>query len=343
MITSTPHRHIKKRLIKTVGAHTPCSCGYMQDGGLYFYIKDYQGNVRVVLNQANQPVEVNSYYPYGGLMAATATEGNQPYKYSTKELDRENGLDWYDFHARQMDPMVPRFTTIDPKCEKYYAISPYAYCAGNPIAYIDPNGEKIYVSNEYVDLFLEDLQAVFGEYTSGFSFNDGYLQYTGSNKGMTKEQKELLKGITKLIQSNDVTSISYVDKKEVIDKDRNYYLLATDNHGGEATALIADNPKLWCNYIIVTPTPKESFTVREVLPNFYKTYNPITCLNKDNGLKNFEDKTVPTNRADLLWHGIGHVVYAGKQQEKVIIYNNYARTILKLPQRKYDEEHNYFK
>ena len=101
MITSTPHRHIKKRLIKTVGAHTLCSCGYMQDGGLYFYIKDYQGNVRVVLNQANQLVEVNSYYPYGGLMAATTTEGTQPYKYSTKELDRENGLDWYDFHARQ--------------------------------------------------------------------------------------------------------------------------------------------------------------------------------------------------------------------------------------------------
>ena len=51
MITSTPHRHIKKRLIKTVGAHTLCSCGYMQEGELYFYIKDYHGNVRVVLNQ----------------------------------------------------------------------------------------------------------------------------------------------------------------------------------------------------------------------------------------------------------------------------------------------------
>ena len=101
MTTSTPPRHTKKRLIKTVGAHTLCSCGYMQDGGLYFYIKDYQGNVRVALNQANRPVEVNSYYPYGGLMAATTTEGTQPYKYSTKELDRENGLDWYDFHARQ--------------------------------------------------------------------------------------------------------------------------------------------------------------------------------------------------------------------------------------------------
>ena len=53
MITSNPHRHTKKRLMKTVGAHTLCSCGYMQDGGLYFYIKDYQGNVRVVLNQVN--------------------------------------------------------------------------------------------------------------------------------------------------------------------------------------------------------------------------------------------------------------------------------------------------
>ena len=51
MTASNPHRHIKKRLMKTVEAHTPCSCGYLQDGELYFYIKDYQGNVRVVLNQ----------------------------------------------------------------------------------------------------------------------------------------------------------------------------------------------------------------------------------------------------------------------------------------------------
>ena len=53
MTTITPPRHTKKRLMKTVGAHMLCSCGYMQDGELYFYIKDYQCNVRVVLNQAN--------------------------------------------------------------------------------------------------------------------------------------------------------------------------------------------------------------------------------------------------------------------------------------------------
>ena len=53
MTDSNPYRHTKKRLMEAVGAHMLCSCGYMQDGGQYFYIKDYQGNVRVVLNQAN--------------------------------------------------------------------------------------------------------------------------------------------------------------------------------------------------------------------------------------------------------------------------------------------------
>ena len=51
-----------------------------------------------------------------------------------------NGLDLYDFHARQYDPALGRFTTPDPLSEKYYHISPYAYCANNPINAIDPNG-----------------------------------------------------------------------------------------------------------------------------------------------------------------------------------------------------------
>lgn len=38
-----------------------------------------------------------------------------------------------------------RFVTIDPLAEKYYSISPYVYCANNPIKYIDPNGEDIWI------------------------------------------------------------------------------------------------------------------------------------------------------------------------------------------------------
>ncbi len=39
------------------------------------------------------------------------------------------------------------FTGIDPMAEKYYGISPYAYCAGNPVNYVDPDGRvpRVYV------------------------------------------------------------------------------------------------------------------------------------------------------------------------------------------------------
>ena len=49
------------------------------------------------------------------------------YQYSGKEFDRMNGLDLYDFHARQYDPVLGRFTTPDPLSEKYYHLSPYAW------------------------------------------------------------------------------------------------------------------------------------------------------------------------------------------------------------------------
>ena len=132
----------------------PCSCGYIIGGEYYFYIKDYQGNIRVVLNQSNQPIELNSYYPYGALMAATATEGNQPYKYCAKELDRENGLDLYDSQARWYAPQIGRTSTLDPMAEKYPHLSPYLWCAANPITLTDPTGKELKPKGE------EELQVI---------------------------------------------------------------------------------------------------------------------------------------------------------------------------------------
>lgn len=113
--------------------------GYQADSTYYYYITDYQGNVRAVIDQNGSLKEINNYYPYGGLMGAAWT-GVQPHKYGGKELDRQNGIDWYDFEARYQDPMLPMFTTQDPLAEKMPDISPYVYCAGNPIRFIDPNG-----------------------------------------------------------------------------------------------------------------------------------------------------------------------------------------------------------
>jgi hypothetical protein len=47
------------------------------------------------------------------------------------------------YGARHYDPCIMRFTTMDPMCEKYYHLSPYAYCGNNPVNAVDLNGDTI--------------------------------------------------------------------------------------------------------------------------------------------------------------------------------------------------------
>ena len=121
--------------------------GYIacKDRTFHFYLKDHQGNNRVVANESGGIEQVNHYYPFGGLFGESSGGDVQKYKYGGKELERMHGVDLYDFSARMQDPVLGRFNTMDPMCEKYYSISPYAYCNNNPIMYIDPNGMDIVI------------------------------------------------------------------------------------------------------------------------------------------------------------------------------------------------------
>lgn len=67
----------------------------------------------------------------------------QPFRFGGKENLGSVGLNLLDFGARMFSPSAMRWTTMDPMAEKYYDISPYVYCAGNPVNYVDPDGEKI--------------------------------------------------------------------------------------------------------------------------------------------------------------------------------------------------------
>lgn len=65
----------------------------------------------------------------------------QPWRFGGKELLSASSLDLYDFEARLYDPALGRFLQPDPMAEKYYDVSPYCYCADNPVAYVDPDGK----------------------------------------------------------------------------------------------------------------------------------------------------------------------------------------------------------
>ena len=66
-------------------------------------------------------------------------------KCNGKEMDRMYGLDWLDYGARMDNPAIGLWTQVDPLCEKYYNVSPYVYCAGNPVNYVDPDGREVYM------------------------------------------------------------------------------------------------------------------------------------------------------------------------------------------------------
>lgn len=53
-----------------------------------------------------------------------------------------NGLDLYDSEARWYDSLLGRTTTMDPLAEKYYSLSPYLWCAGNPVKFVDKVGKQ---------------------------------------------------------------------------------------------------------------------------------------------------------------------------------------------------------
>jgi RHS repeat-associated protein len=119
--------------------------GYIETSIYHYYLTDHLCNNRIVANASGTVIQKNHYYPFGTAFAegTTQEQGKQPYKYNGKELDQMHGLNLYDYSARYYESAIGRFTTVDPLVEKYYSISPYAYCLNNPLKYIDPDGRKI--------------------------------------------------------------------------------------------------------------------------------------------------------------------------------------------------------
>ena len=73
----------------------------------------------------------------------TQTMRFHPFVFTGKERDEETGYGY--FGARYMDhDLMTLWLSVDPMADKYPSISPYAYCAWNPVKLVDPKGREIY-------------------------------------------------------------------------------------------------------------------------------------------------------------------------------------------------------
>ena len=128
--------------------------------------------------------------------------------YAGKRLDRMHGLDWYDFGARQYDPVYGRFAGTDPLCEKYPHLSPYAYCGNDPVNFVDPDGRIIMIHGDGTDGSLELLRQ-FGDKRVTFYYDKetGNLTYSINlnKKGKPYKLNKQLRNLLSIIDDQSVT------------------------------------------------------------------------------------------------------------------------------------------
>ncbi len=121
--------------------------GYFDaDGKVHYFVTDYQGNVLEDRKARGTVVASTGYYPYGEPW--TEPRGGNDRWFGGKERLAAEGLPMSDFGPRLLNHAYPSWHTQDSKLEDYYPLSPYSYCAGNPVRYIDPTGEDLYFFND---------------------------------------------------------------------------------------------------------------------------------------------------------------------------------------------------
>lgn len=145
--------------------------GRLLTNGVRYHVTDHLGSVVAVVDGITGAVyQANEYAPYGERADNTAVPTSSA---PTGETFREQftgkesqALDftapYLDFGARHYSPSLSRWLAPDPLSEKYYDISPYAYCDGNPVMLVDEDGRDFRKKRRFktiiisADYYVED-------------------------------------------------------------------------------------------------------------------------------------------------------------------------------------------
>jgi RHS repeat-associated protein len=114
---------------------------YDKENNLYFYLNDHLGSTRAVVKYGGSGQVTDKYwYDVYGSSESQTSFSDQKHRYTGKPFDDDIGIDIYYYGARYYDPELGRFLSVDPLASKYPDLSPYAYCANNPLKFVDKDG-----------------------------------------------------------------------------------------------------------------------------------------------------------------------------------------------------------
>ena len=150
---------------------------YVVDEERNYFVTDHLGNVRATVNQNGDVIGYDDYYPYGQVMpgrSSNTANANDIYKFTGHERDAELGLDY--MLARNYDPEIGRFLSVDPLYDKLPSYSPYVYTKNNPINSTDPDGRfPIQVLGAIVGAASEYAGQVLGNKIEGKSWSEALI------------------------------------------------------------------------------------------------------------------------------------------------------------------------
>ena len=118
----------------------------------FWYHPDHLGSSSWITSTSGGAVQHLHYLPWGEEQVNQRhTVTSAFYTFSAKEKDSETGLSY--FGSRYYNSDLSIWLSVDPMASKYPSLSPYSYCANNPVKLVDPNGDSLI--NPYKKLISE--------------------------------------------------------------------------------------------------------------------------------------------------------------------------------------------
>ncbi len=169
-------------------------------------------------------IQTDDYYAFGLAFNSYRRENTTPnqYLYNSMELQDELNLVLYDYLARKYDPMIGRFTTIDPHSENYLSWAPFNYVANNPIILTDPTGMDWYQDEKGNTMWKKGSDEIEGYKNIGenYSYRQGDVTYSYQQSELaTLEEHVLEPGDWKTSQTTNADGSKkqcYTSAKEMV-------------------------------------------------------------------------------------------------------------------------------
>ena len=134
--------------------------------------------------------------------------------FTGKELDVETGYSY--FGARYLDhTLTTAWLSVDPMADKYPSISPYAYCAWNPVKLVDPEGMDVYIIGDAAEQATSQLSSRGIKITR--NGKTGKLTYTLTGKRLSDNDKRLINAINSenIIVNINATNAPFVPYEDI--------------------------------------------------------------------------------------------------------------------------------